>query len=89
VTGRPHDGKIKAPPTVALIVVVGVEVKETSQESACHRFCASPQGYQRSQRHTLNFAPIPSKTAWREEAGPATVRQGCRGDAPPLRGLRP
>jgi hypothetical protein len=25
-----------------------------------------------------NLAPIPSKTAWREEAGPAPVRQGCR-----------
>lgn len=36
---RGLDGEIKAPPTVALIVVVGVEVKETSQESACCRFC--------------------------------------------------
>ena len=50
---------------------MGVEVKETSQESACHTFCARHQAFQRSERHPLNFAPIPSKTAWREEAGPA------------------
>jgi hypothetical protein len=32
------DGKLKATPTVVLIVVVGVEVKGTSRESACRRF---------------------------------------------------
>jgi hypothetical protein len=34
------DGKLRATPTVALIVVVGVEVKGTSRESACCRFFA-------------------------------------------------
>jgi hypothetical protein len=32
------DGKLKARPPVALIVVVGVEVKETSHDSAWWRF---------------------------------------------------
>jgi hypothetical protein len=33
------DGKLKAPPPVALIVVVGVEVKETSQNRPAVVFC--------------------------------------------------
>jgi hypothetical protein len=37
-----EDGEIKAAPSVALIVVAGVEVKETSQESACCRFLQNP-----------------------------------------------
>jgi len=41
VTGRPHDGKIKAPPTVALIVVVGVEVKRRRKNQPAVAFFVS------------------------------------------------
>ncbi|MFZ0810709.1 hypothetical protein [Bradyrhizobium sp.] len=45
-----QDGEIKAPPPLALIVVVGVEVKEPSQESACCRFFTKCERDQYSKR---------------------------------------
>jgi hypothetical protein len=46
------DGKIKAPPAVALIVVVGVEVTGASREVACRRFF-------KSSRKSIFAAPAP------------------------------
>jgi hypothetical protein len=60
-------------------VVVGVEIKETSQESACHTFYSRHQLHQRSERHPPILCLILGKTACGEEGGSAPVPQGCRG----------
>jgi hypothetical protein len=55
---------------------------ELPPERPCHTFCARHQAFQRSERHPPILCKDVSMTACREEAGPAPVRQGCRGTRP-------